>query len=348
RYTYDQRGLVTSRTDPGGHRTDYGYDEVGRPAPAAPPAAPAPSPFAPPSPFPAPAPAAFGAPAGGPGAPANPWAPPGAGYGAAAYAPYGQAAPAGNGLAVAALVVGICAIAIGLVPLLFWIGALLAVTGLGLGIGALVRASNGAPRKTMSVVGTVLGVLGLGASVGGFFLTAAVMDEAADSIDRSIERQRDRDLEGAFPEDGEGPGASPSPSASQAPGLTSALPFGETFTYGDGIKVSLSAPKKYKPESLYGRETVKNAVQMTVTITNGSTRPHEVIYAVPNVRDDKGMTAELVFDGSVPKMIQGSILPGASASGVMAFEVPEGTVSITADIAAGTLLDDVKYAGPIG
>ncbi|MFJ5658071.1 LamG-like jellyroll fold domain-containing protein [Streptomyces microflavus] len=31
RYTYDQRGLVTSRTDPGGHRTDYGYDEVGRP-----------------------------------------------------------------------------------------------------------------------------------------------------------------------------------------------------------------------------------------------------------------------------------------------------------------------------
>lgn len=30
-YGYDQRGLVTSRTDPAGNRTDYAYDEVGRP-----------------------------------------------------------------------------------------------------------------------------------------------------------------------------------------------------------------------------------------------------------------------------------------------------------------------------
>ncbi len=47
-------------------------------------------------------------------------------------------------------------------------------------------------------------------------------------------------------------------------------------------------------------------------------------------------------------MVKGSILPGESASGVVAFEIPEGTKSISADIAAGTLLDDVKYAGPIG
>ncbi|WP_098010305.1 LamG-like jellyroll fold domain-containing protein [Streptomyces sp. sk226] len=30
RYTHDQRGLVTSSTDAGGHRTDYAYDEAGR------------------------------------------------------------------------------------------------------------------------------------------------------------------------------------------------------------------------------------------------------------------------------------------------------------------------------
>lgn len=30
-YDYDQRGLVSSVTDPGGNRTDYAYDEIGRP-----------------------------------------------------------------------------------------------------------------------------------------------------------------------------------------------------------------------------------------------------------------------------------------------------------------------------
>ncbi|MFI0163383.1 polymorphic toxin-type HINT domain-containing protein [Streptomyces sp. NPDC017095] len=30
-YTYDDRGLTTSQTDPAGHTTEYGYDELGRP-----------------------------------------------------------------------------------------------------------------------------------------------------------------------------------------------------------------------------------------------------------------------------------------------------------------------------
>ncbi|MER5873070.1 DUF4352 domain-containing protein, partial [Streptomyces sp. NPDC002044] len=278
----------------------------------------------------------------------NPWAQPGPGYGygeGPGYAGYPQGTPTANGMAVASLILGIAGVLLGLLPLFFWVGGLLAVTGLGLGIAALVRASNGAPRKTMSLVGTVLGVLGLGASVGGFFLTAYVMEEAADRIERSVDRQQ-RELDELYPEDDAWPSASPSPS--QVPGLDTALPFGETFAYDDGVKVSLSGLKKYKPETLYGREKVKNAVQMTVTITNNSTKPHEVVYAVPNVRDDKGMTAKLVFDGSVPKMISGTILPGASASGVVAFEVPEGTQSVSADISAGSLLDDVQYTGPIG
>ncbi|WP_030774240.1 hypothetical protein [Streptomyces sp. NRRL F-2664] len=335
--------------------------EAGRPADA-PAAAGAPTPvpvaapsaFAPPTPAPTLPPAPFGAPpaplAPGIPAPADPWARHTAGHGAAAYGGYAQpAAPTTNGLAVAAVIVGGSGIVFGCVPFLFWLGAILAVTGVGLGIGAIVRANNGAPNKSLAVVGTVLAGVGILASVGGFFLTVSVVDRASDRIEAGAEID-DLDLDGPYPSSEPSPSKSPSPS--QVPGLTSALPFGETFTYPNGVKVSLSAPTKYEPKGIIAREQVKNAVQLTITITNGSTAPHEVIYAVPNVRDDKGMTAEMVFDSgggaSVPKMVKGSILPGESASGVVAFEIPEGTKSITADIAAGTLLDDVKYAGPLG
>ncbi|AQT72238.1 DUF4190 and DUF4352 domain-containing protein [Streptomyces sp. fd1-xmd] len=326
-------------------------------APTAEPA-PAPSAFAPPTPAtPAPqAPAAPAAPFGTPGVPADPWAQPVPGYAAAPYGGYPQAGETTNGLAVATLIVGGFGVVLAFVPFLFWLGGILAVTGVGLGIGAIVRANKGAPNKSMAVIGTVLAGAGILASVGGFFLTVSVMERTTDRIEAGIDDFADYDpeLDGPYPSSEPWPsGSAPaSPSPSQVPGLTSALPFGETYTYPNGVKVSLSKPTKYEPKGIIAREQVKNAIQITITITNGSTAPHEVIYAVPNVRDDKGMTAEMVFDtgggSTVPKMVKGSILPGESASGVVAFEIPEGTGSITADIAAGTLLDDVKYAGPIG
>ncbi|MFJ6753879.1 hypothetical protein ACIQNK_02395 [Streptomyces sp. NPDC091273] len=335
------------------------------PSPFATPAPGAASPFATPapgsipSPFATPAPGAPGAPTV-PGAPTAPGMPGAPAWGQPAWGagPYGgypqQPKPPTNGLAVAAVIVASFGVMTAVVPFFFWAGALLAVVATGLGIGAVVRANNGAPNKAMAVVGTALGVLGLAASIGGFFITAAFLEntsgrgrhEQGIGIDED-----DMDLEGLYPSGEPWPSASRSPS--QVPGLTSALPFGETFTYPNGVKVSLSAPTKYEPKGIIARERVKNAIQLTVTITNGSSSPHEVIYAMPNVRDEQGMTAEMVFDSGgsgsrVPKMIEGSILPGQSASGIVAFEVPEGTKSITADISAGTLLDDVKYAGPIG
>ncbi|MFE7098545.1 DUF4352 domain-containing protein [Streptomyces erythrochromogenes] len=320
--------------------------------------APAPSAFAPPTPEPPTAafPAAqYGAP-GAPGGPTDPWGQSVPGYaydyGSTPYGGYPQPANGTNGLAVATLIVGGFGILLGIVPFLFWLGGILAVTGVGLGIGAIVRANKGAPNKTMAVIGTALAGAGILASVGGFFLTVTVIDRGTDRIEAGVDDFADYDpeLDGPYPSSEPWPSASPSPT--QVPGLTSALQFGETYTYPNGVKVSLSKPTKYEPKGIIAREQVKNAVQITITITNGSSAPHEVIYAVPNVRDDKGMTAEMVFDSgggtTVPKMVKGSILPGESASGVVAFEIPEGTKSLTADIAAGTLLDDVKYAGPIG
>ncbi|WP_030291575.1 DUF4352 domain-containing protein [Streptomyces katrae] len=325
------------------------------PAPVSAPApqpAPAPAPvdaFAPPAPtdaFAPPAAPRYAAPPapsfGAPVPPGNPWgahAGPGAGPGN----PWGTPAPstAANGLAVAALVIGIAAVVVGLIPFVFWLGSLLAVIGIGIGIGALVRASDGAGRKTMAVVGTVLAVLGFGASVGGFLLTGVVIERAGDRLDDDWDPPAD--LRRSTPPI---PKASPMPSPSQVPGMTTPLPFGETYTYPNGIKVTLSTPKKYVTKSKYSQ--VGNAVEMTLTITNGSSAAHNVIYAMPNVRDEKGMTAKLVFDGDVPKMIKGDILPGESASGVVAFEVPEGTERISADISPGIMMPNAKFSGSIG
>ncbi|MBT2472415.1 DUF4352 domain-containing protein [Streptomyces sp. ISL-66] len=246
-------------------------------------------------------------------------------------------------MAVAALVFGIVGIVLGLVPFLFWAGGLLALVGLGLGIAAVVRSRGGAPRGAMAVAGTVLALLGLGASVGGYFITRSVVH----TIDAKISEDRHYEDDGpVFP--GAPPLATrkPSPSPSQVPGLTSALPFGETFTYPSGVEVKVSQPKKYVTDSEYIK--VGNAVQVTLTVTNNSTEPLNIIYAVPNVRDEQGLAGKLVFDGEMPKMIKGDILPGSSATGVIAYEVPKGTATLTADITPGGRLPSVKYSGPVG
>ncbi|MGW3325375.1 DUF4352 domain-containing protein [Streptomyces virginiae] len=322
------------------------------PAAATPEPAPAPSAFAPPSSaFAPPTPPAAGGFGGGfsapdfPGAPAAPgnrWGGPTPGYPGATYPGYPQAAPTGNGLAVAALITGGLGIILGIIPFFFWAGTLLAAVGLGLGIGGVVRANKGAPNKSMAVAGTVLSVVGLFASVGGLFLTVLVLDKADSRVDRQVEE--DRRANGRHPGGDPSTPAAPTP----VPGLTSALPFGESFTYPNGVKVSLSVPTKYEAKDPYFGKKFENAVQITVTITNNSNAPFDVLLASPNVRDDQGMPADSVHDGTMPRTIRGSLLPGETASGVEAFEVPKGTKSITADIRPGMQRDNVQYAGPIG
>ncbi|KIF04901.1 hypothetical protein PL81_16085 [Streptomyces sp. RSD-27] len=260
--------------------------------------------------------------------------------------------PLTNGLAVAALVVGILSVLFGPIPFLFWIGTCLALTAIGLGGGALGRARKGAGRKAMSVAGVVLGIVGLAASVGGWFLTSAVLDKARQRI--AHERVNDPQW-GEDPEDwGDEPFPTPTPSAPRfslppkapkGPGISTPVPFGRTVSYPDGIKVTLAPPRPYVSKADW--MDVGNAVEVSFTITNGSDKPHKVIYAMPAVKDDKGGSAKLVFDGDTPKRIEGVIQPGQSATGVAAFEVPEGTKSITAELSPGILMDPAKFSGPV-
>ncbi|MEV7556860.1 hypothetical protein [Streptomyces sp. NPDC089795] len=255
-----------------------------------------------------------------------------------------QSARSGNGLAVAALVTGGFGIVLGVLPFFFWAGTLIAAVGLGLGIGGVVRANQGAPNKSTAVVGVVLSVLGLLASVGGFFLSVLIVDKVDSRSDRQVEEEWETDERPPGIE----PRSSPSATPTQVPGLTGPLPFGETFTYPNGVTVSLSVPTKYVPKNAYDRKSVKNAVRFTVTVTNNSTAPFDVRYVHPDVRDDRGVPAEPVYGFDMPKTISGALMPGETADGVESFELPKGTERVTVDFSPGFLMDKVKYAGPIG
>ncbi|MGW5850329.1 DUF4352 domain-containing protein [Streptomyces sp. NPDC055254] len=339
------------------------------PAPAPAPfaaSAPAPSPFAAPtpenparSPFAPPAPGAqapqapaYGAVPGGPGAPGgpggpgNPWAQPGPGYGGPGYPGYPPAAQPNNGLAIAALVLGIVAILVGITPFFFWAGALLGLTGLGLGIGGLVRARKGAPRKQMAVAGIVLGALSLGASAGGFFITAAFVKEVDKEIDKQIDAS---DIYPSYTPPGSK--SSPKASPSDIPGKTSALEWGKPFVYDDGVELVVAGAS---PQSIgknaYPTERVGRGVKVTVTIANKSSAAIDVSSALPNARDDKGNEVEMVFDGNLPKLFKGSVLPGQSATASFLFDVPEDSKGLHFEMSPGSLADydDAIWNGPIG
>lgn len=270
--------------------------------------------------------------------PAHHWGPP------PGYAGYPVAPPApSNGLAVAALVLTLTAVALAVVPFLFWTGTLAGLVGIGLAIGALVRTRSGAPRRAMAVVGLVLGFVSLGASVGGWFITRAVVHQAGKSIGHShgdVYEDRDDDY---FDD----PTPAPDPYATpKGPGMSTPLAFGQTYSYPNGIKVTLSVPTEYETPSEYFH--IGHAVRLTFTITNDSAQPHQVIYAMPTVRDDTGAEGRTVFDTSMPKWIQGTIRPGESATGSAAFEVPEGTKTISAQLSPGARLPAVRFAGPVG
>ncbi|MFD8022889.1 DUF4352 domain-containing protein [Streptomyces lavendulae] len=338
-------------------------DPWATPAPGAPGPAPAPAGFAPVGPVPAaPGAGAYGAPAantwapppgygapghGGPGGPGFPgYGHPGPGFPAPGY-PLAPPAPS-NGQAVAGLVLSALAIGLGLVPFVFWVGGGLALTGIGLSIAGLVRAGRGAPRKVMSLVGIALGVLGLAATVGGFLFTMAVVDEFPDRVDQHQGSDWYDDPEYDDPDHLPSPSgfALPPDMPSTGPGISTPVAFGQTVTYPNGIQVTLSAPKRYTTSNKY--LPVGNAVEVTFTITNTSKRPHDVVYAMPNLTDDKGAEGKLVFDGRMPKRIQGTIQPGESATGTAAFEVPEGTRSVSAELSPGLLMPDAKFTGPVG
>ena len=214
-------------------------------------------------------PAAYGQ-AGGPGQPGAPGQP--GQPGQPGYASYpGQQAPrpqGGNGLTIAAVVVG------GLALLLSWVpglGLVLALAGLALGIVALVRKKG---SKVLAWVGTGLSALAALIAIVVLIVTGLVVN-AVDQIDQGLPQ-------GGAPTSPAEP-TTPSDDASddsatgedESTGSSENAAFGDTWEYEDGLAITVSAPEPYTPgEYAAGADQAANLV-FTVTVVNGTSANYE-------------------------------------------------------------------------
>ena len=161
-----------------------------------------------------------------------------------------------NGFGITALVVGLIAICLGLIPL-FGLGAIIggivAVTFGSLGIG---RARRGvASNKKMSVTGVIAGVLAGALGVWGLVIVGNAFNELSSTIN------------GARPSIGVPAGAPAAPGGTSAadPESTTGA-FGQSITWPDGVAVTVLAPEgisdEHKRSNKPGGGSITSACQL--------------------------------------------------------------------------------------
>ncbi|MEV0375961.1 DUF4190 domain-containing protein [Streptomyces sp. NPDC050636] len=213
---------------------------------------------------------------------------------------------ANNGLGVASLTTGIIGIVLGFVPFLFWLSGILGALALIFGLIGHSRARKGlATNKGMALAGTILGGLAVLLAIVGLVLTVVFVRHAAD-------RARDENRRWGMPT------AAPSTPVAHKP-----LRFGAARKYEDGVTVTVAKPAQYKLDSYsVGHEKGNLAVQVKVTIVNGSKKTIDITSALPTVRDANGAAVGNIFDGnSATKPFSGKLLPGKQAVSQFTYSV---------------------------
>lgn len=100
--------------------------------------------------------------------------------------------------------------------------------------------------------------------------------------------------------------------------------FGETYTYEDGVTITVSAPAAYTPTEYAAGADQANNVTFTFTITNGSKENLDA-FTYPQITSG-GVEASMIFDnndavsGSAPSS---TVLPGQSLTWTSAYSVAD-------------------------
>ncbi|WP_432096564.1 DUF4190 domain-containing protein [Streptomyces sp. bgisy100] len=245
------------------------------------------------------------------------WAPP-SGPGGGPYWPYPMQAPQPrNGMGTAALILGLVGVVLGLFIILFWLSWLPALLAVAFGAIGLRHARKGlATNKALAVSGLALGVVGLLIAACSAVFTVVTVQHVVDDSRAKVKKEAEKVRK-------EAQEARESAAAAEK---ARHLSFGEPYTFGDGLKVTVSEPTPFSPDAFaHGHAKGNKAVQVTVTVVNQGTRRVAVETGLPEVNDADGASAELVIDGSGrQKVITGYVLPGRKAVGRYAFSLPPG------------------------
>ncbi|MFJ2746006.1 DUF4190 domain-containing protein [Streptomyces sp. NPDC087440] len=283
--------------------------------------------------------------------PPAPHAPgPGYGYGPQTPYPFGGYAPPPerpkNGMSIASLVLGVVGFLAGFLILFFWLSWLPAVLAVIFGLVGLGQVKRGtSDSKGLAVSGLVLGVLGVLLAVGGGFITVFMVKKGADGHDRVLQVEAPESREAAD-------ARSKKAAEKQAAEKARHLKFGETYTYPSGLKVTVAKPVPYAFDdyNVSIKDTKgKKALQVVVTVVNGSPEPIDFKTSLPQVTDAQGNDADLVIDGSGrQEIISGKVGPGTKKVGKTAYAMPEGAtgsleVIFNPDLA---VMEDVTWTGP--
>lgn len=101
------------------------------------------------------------------------------------------------------------------------------------------------------------------------------------------------------------------------------IPFGQTFVWEDGTKVTISKPVPYTPSSYAaGGEGYPHHVRMTVKIVNGSSLPLDAAFDTPTVSSGEREGDE-IYDDNVGGGPMSSVLPGRTVSFDVAYGVDD-------------------------
>ncbi|MCX4690586.1 DUF4190 domain-containing protein [Kitasatospora purpeofusca] len=275
-----------------------------------------------------------------------------------------------SGLGTAAMVLGIVGSTLSLAVILFWVSWLPALLAVILGAVGLGHVRKGlATNRAAALAGVVLGITGLLVSTGaGVFVVTQVRalneernaQEAAARVraEAAIEAAATRaaqEKERAEAEnqrlEAERQRIAAEREKTAADDRARRLSFGQSYTYPDGLRVTMAAPERYVPSTTVF-EAPRNAriVQLRITVVNTGSQGVSLEGAgLPLVKDAFGGPVFTLIDGSGRmKILPGSLAPGEEATGVSAYALPAGAAdpfSVGIDHGVGAQRKNVVWSG---
>ncbi|WP_438489867.1 DUF4190 domain-containing protein [Streptomyces sp. S186] len=250
----------------------------------------------------------------------------------AAYPPVPAGRPT-NGMGITALILGLVGVVLGLLIFLFWLSWLPAVLAVIFGAVGMSQARKGrATNKSMALSGLVLGIVGVLLAAGSAVFTVVMVKHVVDDARTKVKKEKAAEASAAAEEE------------------KRHLSFGEAYTFGNGLKVTIAKPAPFTPDAYAnGHAKGNKAVEITVTVVNTGSRPVGVETGIPDVKDADGDSAQLVIDGSGrQKVLTDAVQPGKTAVGKYAFSLrPEAAERVEIEFSPDSLRwDDAYWSGP--